>query len=184
MKHIIKPALSLFLITAIATALLGLVRNLTLEPIENQRKRTQERIMKEVLPMASDFREISVEKSGYIVRILEGTIAGETTGFVIELSPVGYSGIINMMVGISKADNKITGMRVIRHSETPGLGALAVNERFYNRFNGKELVPLRVVRTSSGSHDEIEAITAATITTRAITNAVNEATEWYNRNLR
>lgn len=180
MKHIVKSALSLFLITASATALLGLVRSLTLEPIEIQRKKTQERTMTEVLPEASAFREITFEKSGSIARILEGARAGEVKGYVIELIPVGYAGPINMMVGISKTDNKITGMRVLKHSETPGLGALAVKEKFYSKFNGKELVPLKTVRTSSGDRGEIEAITASTITSRAVTNAVNEAIEWYN----
>jgi electron transport complex protein RnfG len=84
-----------------------------------------------------------------------------------------------MMVGISKAEEKITGMRVVKHSETPGLGALAVNQSFYSQFDGRKLSPLRVVRTSPGEND-IEAITAATITTRAVTNAVNLAIEWYN----
>jgi len=180
MKRILKSALSLFLITASATALLGLVRNLTLEPIETQRKKTQERTMNEVLPAASGFREIPFEKSGNIEKIFEGSRAGEIIGYVIELAPIGYAGPINMMVGISKADNKITGMRVLKHSETPGLGALAVKEKFYLKFNGKELVPLKTVKTSSGDRDEIEAITASTITSRAVTNAVNEAIEWYN----
>jgi electron transport complex protein RnfG len=98
---------------------------------------------------------------------------------VRELAPSGYSGAINMMVGISSVENKVTGMRVLKHSETPGLGAHAVYEKFYSRFIGKNLVPLNVVKIPTGNANEIEAITAATITTRAITEAVNEAIEWY-----
>ena len=178
MKHVIKPALSLFAIAAIVTALLGLARNLTLQPIEKQRKAAREKTMKAVLADADNFREVSAEEAGSIVRVFEGLKGSETIGYVIELSPAGYSGAINMMVGISKAEDKITGMRVVKHSETPGLGALAVNERFYGQFDGRKLLPLRVVRTAPGG-DDIEAITAATITSRAITNAVNEAIEWY-----
>ena len=178
MKHIIKPALSLFAIAAIVTALLGMARNLTLEPIEKQRKAAQEKTMRAVLTEADNFRELSAEKTGGINRIFEGLRGSETIGYVVELSPVGYSGEINMMVGISKAEDKITGMRVVKHTETPGLGALAVNENFYRQFDGRKLLPLRVVRTSPGA-DDIEAITAATITSRAVTSAVNEAIEWY-----
>ncbi|MCL2233439.1 MAG: FMN-binding protein, partial [Treponema sp.] len=99
-------------------------------------------------------------------------------GYVLALSPVGYSGNIDLMVGISARDEKITGVRILRHSETPGLGALAARESFYRRFDNRPLIPLTVVRSSPGEH-EISAITSSTITTRAITNAVNEAINWY-----
>ena len=182
MKHILKPALALFTIAAVATILLGLVRNITLEPIEKQRKKNQEITMKAVLSEADVFKELAADYSGSIVRVFEGSKGAELIGYVIELSPSGYSGNINMMVGISKVKNEITGMRVIRHTETPGLGALAVKENFYKKYDGRKLVPLRVVRSSPGEND-IEAITAATITTKAITNAVNEAIYLYNNRL-
>jgi len=180
LKHILKPALSLFAIAAIVTALLGFARNLTSEPIEKQRKAAQEKTMRAVLAEADNFRETDEKKAGSIVKVFEGLKGSDIIGYVIELSPNGYSGEINMMVGISKTENKITGMRVVKHSETPGLGALAVNEKFYRQFDNRKLNALRVVR-AQGSDDDIEAITAATVTSRAITNAVNEAIEWYNR---
>ena len=179
MKHILKPALSLFIIAAISTVLLGLVRDVTLAPIENQRKKTLEATMKAVLNDASEFREISAEKTGSIVRIFEGHSGNTLIGYVIELSPAGYSGSINMMTGISRVRNEVTGMRVFRHGETPGLGALAVKESFYRKYEGRKPVRLNVVRASPGEND-IEAITSATITSKAITGAVNEAIEWYN----
>ena len=180
MKHIIKPAFSLFLIAAITTALLGVVYRTTLEPIEIQHRRTQERLMKDILPQASEFRELEINAGGNINRVFEGLSGGETTAYILELAPGGYAGTITMLVGILKADNNIAGIRVLSHSETPGLGALAVRENFYRRFDGLELVPLRVVK-SSPSTGEIEAITSATVTTKAITDAVNEAIEWYNK---
>jgi electron transport complex protein RnfG len=178
MKDILKPALSLFLIAAVFTVLLGLVRSFTLEPIEKQRRSTQEKTIKEVLAEAEDFRELSAERKGSIVKILEGINGGKTIGYVIELAPVGYSGEISMMVGISKDREEISGMRILKLSETPGLGALAAKEKFYKRFDGKKLVPLKVVKTPPGA-GEIEAITSATITSKAVTDAVNEAIEWY-----
>ena len=180
MKYIIKPAASLFLIAAITTTLIGLVHRLTLEPIADQHRRTQERTMREVLPQAGEFRELDVDLSGSMVRVYEGRRAGETAGYVIELVPTGYSGEIVMMVGISRAENLISGMRILRHSETPGLGSHAARSTFYRRFDGRALRPLSVVKSYPGP-DEIEAITSATITTRALTYAVNEAIEWYNR---
>ena len=181
MKHILKPALSLFIIAVVVTALLAWASNLTAEPIANQLKKTREKTMKEVLPAADIFNKMPVSLTGSITGVYEGKKGNEITGYVIDLAPNGYSGAINMMVGISKNDNAITGMRVVKHSETPGLGALAVTENFYRRYDGKKLVPLRVVKSAPGSN-EIEAITGSTITTRAVTGAVNEAIEWFNAN--
>ena len=180
MKHIIKPAFSLFLIAAITTALLGVVYRITLDPIEIQHRRTQERLMKEILPQVSEFRELEINAGGNINRVFEGLSGGETTAYILELAPNGYSGTITMLVGIRNTENDIAGIRVLSHSETPGLGALAVRENFYRSFDSLPLVPLRVVK-SSPEAGEIETITSATITTRAISDAVNEAIEWYNK---
>ena len=180
MKHIVKPAFSLFVVAAIAAVSLGFVYDITYEPIQARRRLTQERMLREILVDASDFREIAVETSGSIVRVFEGLSEGETVGYVIELAPMGYGGAINMMVGISGADDMVTGMRVLRHNETPGFGAVITRESFFRRFDGLNLVPLTVVRSSPGAN-EFQAITSSTITTRAVVNAVNEAIEWYNR---
>ena len=180
MKHIIKPAFSLFFIAAITTGALSLVHSLTLEPIRNQHRITMERTLAEVLPRADSFREIEAALSGNIVRIFEGTRGGDKTGYVVELASGGYSGPINVMVGISSEENNIAGMRILRHSETPGLGSNIAGANFFNRFNGLGLNQLRVVKSSPGA-GEIEAITSATISTNAVVNAVNEAVEWYKR---
>ena len=177
-RYILKPAVSLFITAAITIALLSVVHTLTLPPIAKQKQKNQEAAMRAVLPGASGYRELPVEKTGSISAVYEGINNGAVSGYVLQLSPQGYSGSIDLMVGISASAKKITGLRVLRHSETPGLGALAVKEDFYTRYEDKELVPLKVVRTSPGKH-EINAITSATITTRAITGAVNEAIEWY-----
>ena len=179
MKHILKPALSLFLIAAITTALLGFVFDLTKEPIESQNRLTRERTMREVLFQADSFRELEAKIDGSIVKVYEGMVGDDIIGYVLELSPAGYSDKINLMVGILREENQIAGMRILSHSETPGLGALAARPAFYERFNGLALNPLRVVKSSYPGPGEIQAITSATITTAAITDAVNEAMEWY-----
>ena len=181
LKYVLKPALTLFLTSAVVITALSVANNLTTEPIERQKRKTQEAAMREVLP-ASEYRELKVEKTGSIVAVYEGrqseTDGNQLAGYVIQLSPEGYSGNIDLLTGISVPDEKISGMRVLRHSETPGLGALAVKENFYQRYDNRDLIPLGVARSSPGEND-IAAITSATITTRAITNAVNEAIEWY-----
>lgn len=177
-KYVLKPAATLFITAVITVVALSLVYNFTLEPIEKQKRKTQETAMKEVLPGAVEYRAVQEETVGSIVAIYEGWYNNDLKGYVVQLSPEGYSGKIDMIVGISLPNRQITGMRVLRHTETPGLGAQAVKEDFFRRYNNKELVPLKVVRASPGEN-EIQAITSATITTRAITNAVNEAIKWY-----
>jgi len=183
MKYIIKPAAVLFLTAVIVMALLGVVHRLTIEPIERQRQRTREAAMKEVLPSTDIFQKIFVETPGSITAVYKGFSGDVLTGIVMELSRRGYSGNIDLMVGISLPDEKISGMRILRHTETPGLGALAVREDFFRRFDNRPLIPLGVTRASPLEH-EIIAITGATITTRAITEAVNEAIEWYLNQMR
>jgi electron transport complex protein RnfG len=180
MKYILKPAMTLFITAVIVVAVLSIVFNFTKEPIERQKRRTQEAAMKEVLPSASEYREIQTEKTGSIVAVYEGIHNNDLTGYVVQLSPQGYSGNIDMIVGISLINMKITGMRVIKHTETPGLGALAVKRNFYYRYNNLPLARLEVVRAYP-RENEIQAITSATITTKAITDAVNEAIEWFKK---
>ena len=178
MKKILKQALSLFLIAVIVTALVAFMRNRTLEPIEKQRAAVQDQMMRVLLKSADSFQQLDAEKTGSIVNIYEGLNNNQTLGYIVELAPSGYSGTINIMVGISKKEENISGMRILKLSETPGLGALALKEDFYKRFDNKKLVELKVTR-SSPADDEIQAITSATITSRTVTNAVNEAITWY-----
>jgi len=177
MKYILKPALTLFITALIVVAGLSYVYNLTFEPIERQKRKTQEAAMKEVLPQAFEYRKMQMEQPGSITAVYEAIAENKLIGYVVQLAPEGYSGKIDLIAGILLSEEKITGMRVLRHTETPGLGALAVKEDFYRRYNNLDLAPLNVVRTSPGKN-EIQAITSATITTRAITGAVNEAIEW------
>jgi len=178
MKYILKPAAVLFITAVITVTLLSVAYNLTLEPIENQKRKTQEAAMKEVLPRADKFSEIQIELSGSMSAVYEGFIDDMLVGYVVKLSPKGYGGAIDLITGISVLTNTLIGMRVIKHTETPGLGALAVKGNFYRQFNSRELARLNVTRSSPGEN-EIQAITSSTVTTRAVTNAVNEAIEWY-----
>jgi len=183
-KYILKPAATLFITAALVVALLSFVFTYTLEPIEKQKNKTQEAAMRVIMPRAAEFKEIDADKTGSITAVYEAHYSSDALdekvliGYVVQLSPEGYSGKINLIVGISMSDHTITGMRVLSHTETPGLGANAVKENFYRQYNHRDLTPLGVVRSSPGEHD-IQAITSSTITTRAITGAVNEAIEWY-----
>ena len=87
------------------------------------------------------------------------------------------------MVGISKDGNKLTGIKVMQHSETPGLGAKSTEPAWQEQFKGKSLKEALVVtKDAVKKPEEIKAITAATITSRAVVTGVNAAREDYMKN--
>jgi electron transport complex protein RnfG len=179
MQHIVSPAIYLFVIAAVATTLLVMVHAITLEPIANQLRLAQENMMQAVLPQADEFTEVEgVELIGSMNAVFEARSQGQLEGVVVSLAPVGYSGPIEMIVGISIRDNIITGMRVVRHGETPGFGDAAARAPFFDNFTDRPLNPLTVVR-SGATGDQIDSIAASTITTAAVVAGVNDAIEWY-----
>lgn len=179
-KDILIPTVTLFVICLIVSALLAGTNALTKEPIAaNELKKSQE-AMQSVCPDAKSFEgqkglEIEVYKA------LDEN--GNEIGCAIPVSAKGYGGDVSVMVGISTEDGgKVTGVEILSHSETPGLGANATSESFRNQF--QQEAPLihgfSVVKDGSGgSEGKIDAITGATITSNAVKNAVNEALNIY-----
>jgi electron transport complex protein RnfG len=186
MKHIVKPALSLFIVAALAAVSLGVVYDVMAEPIAENQRRARERMLREILPEAYEFDELeaNVETADgrvQVVRLFEGRSERGTVGYVAEMvTGAGYGGSISLMVGFLREENRLAGVRVLRHSETPGFGAVISRESFFRRFDGLALVPLTVVNRAA-SPDEFQTITSSTVTTRAVVGAVNEAIDWYNR---
>ena len=178
-KDILIPTVTLFLICLIVSALLAGTNALTKEPIaENQLKKSQQ-AMQSVCPDAVSFEgakglEIEVYKA-----LNE---SGEVIGCAIPVSAKGYGGDVSVMVGISNENGgKVTGVEVLSHSETPGLGANAANDSFTDGFK-QDITSsgFSVVKDGTGGADgKIDAITGATITSNAVKSAVNEAIEIY-----
>lgn len=171
-KEIVKPAVVLFIIAAVAAMLLGVVSEITKEPIALQEKKVLDESMMAVMPEAGSFEELAVELTG----TMTGVYKADNGGFVITVAPGGFGGAVNTMVGID-ADGVITGLRVTGHAETPGLGAKSTEPSFYEQFAGKSG---SVAVTKDGG--EIVPITSSTITSRAVSAGANEALEWFAAN--
>jgi electron transport complex protein RnfG len=192
MKHILKPAFALFFIAVVSTVSLIAVKNATEKPIAENQKRTQEKMLREILVQASQFREVPVEAAFgsdggsamvWVEQAFEGLSGGETVGYVLQVvTREGYNKVdaINMMVGISATENTVAGVRILRQRETPGFGAKISKESFYGRFDGLALSPLTVVRGRETNAGDFQIIASSTITTRAVIGAFNKAIEWYN----
>lgn len=157
-KAVVKPAIVLLLISAIAAGILGVVSEVTAAPIAAQNEKSLNEGMQAVMPDASSFELLDADLTGTITAVYKG----DNGGFVITTEPGGFGGAVKTMVGID-ADGTITGLRVTGHSETAGLGAKATDPSFYEQFTGKSG---SVSVTKDGG--EIVPITSATITSRAV----------------
>lgn len=171
-KEVIKVAVILFAITAIAAAILAAVNMVTAPVIaENDRKAQDEAILK-VLPNASELCPITTD--GMVVdgvQVTE-TVYRSDVGYAVGVAPNGYGGPITMIVGVDN-DLKVTGIKIISQSETAGLGAKCTEESFQEQYKGKTE---NIVVSKSGAKDnEIDAISSATVTSKAVTKGVNRA---------
>lgn len=119
-------------------------------------------------------RHVSLQAPGvYAVRDTDG----RATGVVVEEAGPGLWGTIKGLVGFGADGATITGFRVLEQNETPGLGARIVEPWFIGQFNGKR-GPLKgyvAEKTANEDDDEFDAVTGATITTKAVRELVNKA---------
>jgi electron transport complex protein RnfG len=186
MKENIKLGLILLLITGIAAMLLGGAYEITKVPIEKQIAANRQAAMKEILPLADRFEtaDVNIVGNEKISEANVGLTGTEITGYAIKVSPRGYAGPINIMVGLS-TDGKVTGIKILSHTETPGLGANAPKPQFSGQYKDKPIKDkLVVVKTAPSKENQIQAITGSTITSKAVTLGVNDAIDFYNSSLK
>lgn len=168
-SYFLKLAITLLVIAAVVSGLLGLTNYITADRIAQINAEKTAKSMQEVLP-ADAYDEIAY--TGTEANVAAVYRAGDM-GLVVEVTPGGFGGAIDMVVGIG-TDGTVTGVSIINMSETSGLGANAAKEDFRAQFAGKsgELA----VSKDGG---EIDALTGATITSRAVTSGVNTALRVY-----
>lgn len=189
MSKIIKDAVMLTVITLISGLLLGTVYEITKEPIAVQRELAKQAACKKVFPEAASFEEILtgdnsgsevLEAAGYSKTVVEECMealdaSGSRMGYVITVtSKEGYGDDINISVGIQK-DGTVNGIEILKISETAGLGMKAAKSEFKDQFSNKKVEKFAYTKSGAASENEIDALSGATVTTNAVTNAVNAA---------
>jgi electron transport complex protein RnfG len=182
----LRLGLILLLIAAVAGLLLGGAYKLTKEPIAQQTIKKNNEAMQAVLPSADSFvlKEVDLPEGSLVSEVNEGKKLDEVQGYAMKVTNDGYGGKISIMVGIS-IDGQLQGLTILEHSETPGLGANATLPDFRDQFKDKPVEDLlEVVKTPVSKDNEIQALTGATITSKAVTNAVNSAIELFNNSLK
>lgn len=173
MRDLLHLGGRLFLIALIAGLALGATYYVTKEPIEAQTRLAVEAARAEVFE--GTFAQDTQEKLPGSIKTLY-MAKGDLNGYVMEVEAAGYGGIFTVTVGVT-ADGIITGVVVGDNSETPGLGKNAQKPEFAAQFAGKDGA-VTVKQGGGASGNEIDALTGATITTQAVTTAVNEAREF------
>lgn len=165
----------LTVITVVAAACLGAMNNLTAEPIAASKKAKQEEAIKAVLPEFTTVDEETIVNEQKIFRAYNAN--GELVGIAIETKELGFGGDVTTMVGFD-ANGTIVDYSLLAHAETPGLGSKLVDwfkVKSDIRGAGANKMPLRVSKDGG----EYDAITAATISSRAFLNSINKAYETY-----
>lgn len=198
-SNILINTLVLLVVTFICVALLAVVNQITRGPIEQAEINARAETYKSVYPNAVNFAVIDgtdemLEKApdvlasaGYsgcfINDVLSVTDAsGAVEGYVIAVtSPSGYGGNLQVAIGVTK-DGKLTGFDPISHSETPGFGSRCGDDEFKNQFAGMPATKLEYSKTGATGENQFDAISGATITTNAVTEAVNSAIVFYQEN--
>lgn len=174
-RDIFFSTLIMFLVCVIVTGLLAGTNYLTAKKIAQNDLQQEENMRFEVLKMATDFKAVDMNSDGE-TDYYEGYNGEDVIGYVMVTSAKGYGGDISVMTGIL-FDGKINKIAILSHNETPGLGANADTEDFTSRF--KQSIAdggvLEVVKDGNAADGQIDAITGATITSKAVTAAVNDA---------
>lgn len=170
--------LSLLIITLIAGISLGFINDVTKGPKAKAKLERKVNALKQVLPkfnndVVSEVKLIKLENVKDSTEIYQATFDGKKSGSaIIGSTNKGFSGLIKIMVGF-KPDGSINNISVLEQKETPGLGTKIKDEKFLKQFRGKNPSSFDLKTKKDGG--QVDALTGATITTRAFGEATQQA---------
>jgi len=163
-------------IAVVMTVMLALVYGVTKEPIAEAKRLDKQKKLEQVMPrFANDPLELEQALNDNVT-LYTGTVEDGVSGYGLTSSvKTGYSGYFSIVFGIALGDT-IERVRILESFETPGLGSKAANPPFIDQFDGKPLdFDFRVTKDGGG----VDAITGATITSRAVCAALSQGIEAY-----
>ena len=168
-KYVARLAITLLLITAVVAAALAGINSLTAPVIAQLKAEKIQNAIEQVLPGGGESVAFD-DNSGWVSSVYQSE-----TGYAVEVTPTtGFNGAITMMVGIDN-DGKVLGISVVSQTETAGLGAVAAAKTSAGETFRGQYVGLSGSVSVTKDGGEVEAITGATITSRAICDGVNAA---------
>ncbi|NLK50126.1 MAG: RnfABCDGE type electron transport complex subunit G [Candidatus Cloacimonetes bacterium] len=168
MKLYLKLGFILLVVTVIATGILAYVNSITAPQIEALKQEEAIKSREELIP-DSIFEEVEVSPD-FSYFIARNKDTEEIQGYTFIASQRGYSDNVKTMAGVDP-DFKLTGIKVVEQSETPGLGANCTGPDFTKQFQGKTMEDLMADKDGG----KIKSLSGATITTRAIASSLKQA---------
>lgn len=190
MNKIVKDTIAITVITLVAGLALGAVNDITSEPIAQQQMKAKEEAYKAVFDDADTFGmvelgeegsaalEAHLDENGYASQTINEIMTafdanGEEIGHAFTVtSSEGYGGDIQFAMGV-KNDGTLNGISILSISETAGLGMRADTDEFKGQFADKQVEKFVVTKAGSTQDSEIDALSGATITSKAMVNGVN-----------
>jgi electron transport complex protein RnfG len=195
MREILKPALVLFLVCAMTTIALAGIKSATQSTIDTRIAQELEQAKKDVLPAAAKFEALGSDKVAAVIKANPGNeflatienvylgsdAAGNPVGTVYGVKSRGYDAAgVKMTIGID-TKGTILDIKVTEQLETPGLGSNVLDPlgAYMPQYRGKApTAAINLVKTSPAAPEDIQAISGATITSRAVSRAVEGALEF------
>lgn len=167
----LRLAVTLLLITAVVAAALAGVNAITKDRIAAIRQDKVLLAITQVLPDGGGARQVTEfsDSTGLVTAVYESP-----AGFAVQVCPTGFGGAIDMMVGVGR-DGKVLKIAVISHTETPGLGASVKDVGSKGQAFREQFIGMDGQLAVSKDGGVIDALTSATITSRAVTDGVNAA---------
>ncbi len=191
-KSIVRDAMRLTVITLVSGLLLGLVYQITLKPRNAAAAKATNDAYKAVFEDAASFKDYAdfdadkatalVKKAGYDNISISACVeaddkSGKSLGYVITVVTKSYGGNATFSMGVTN-DGTMNGYKITDISDTPGLGMKSTEPKFMDQFKGISIGKYTVTKGTPGDN-EIQAISGATITSRAITNGVDAGFEYF-----
>lgn len=180
-KEILVPTIVLLIICVVSSALLGGTNMLTKDKIAAINAETKAQAMQTVMPDAVSFGD-AVEASDSVEYSAALDSDSNIIGYAFTVSESGYGGSIEVMIGMNP-DGTVKKVTIVSaDDETPGLGQNVKKDNFLDQFISKSST-LSVTKNAPANDSEIQAVTSATISSSAVTRAVNAAIEYFSENL-
>ena len=168
--YVLRLAVTLLVITAVVAGLLAGVNSVTKPVIDQLNAEKTQKAIETVLEGGyHTVIEDYADATGLVSKVYQGD-----NGYALEVTPGGFDNTITMMVGVAN-DGTVTGISVISHTETAGLGAVAAASTSAGESFRGQFVGMRGSVSVTKDGGEVNAITGATITSRAICTGVNAA---------
>lgn len=173
MRDFIRMISVLFIACGLAAGSLAVVNAVTKEPIAAREKQQRDAALREVSADADEFIAVTPDRAWEALR------KGQKVGYIFLTQVQGYSGPITLMFG-TDSNGAVTGLRVLSHTETPGLGAKIATAQFRDQFRNKRPEQL-ILKKDDPARGQIDAVTGATISSRAVIKTMCSTLESFNK---